>query len=197
MRKNDPCFCLVFGKANQSGLLFLIRQANLVRNNPISFSRNGHARICVCACAIVCSEMGNFVHCFLCSALPCYLPFCPYSSTASFLLHCFFFSSSNWLFHDTGDHLSVLSGILTLSFQTATLLSPSCLMQVSMAPVSAAPSSLSSRDTSNHDFPKAQYPEQNCSSPAEWGCRIVSSWGQGVYLYFSYILKLLCHLHNG
>lgn len=40
MRKNDPCFCLVFGKANQSGLLFLIRQANLLRNNPISFSRN-------------------------------------------------------------------------------------------------------------------------------------------------------------
>lgn len=86
MRKNDPCFCLVFGKANQSGLLFLIRQANLLRNNPISFSRKTCKDMYVCLC---CSEMGIFVHCFLCSALPHHLSFCLYSSSASFLLLCF------------------------------------------------------------------------------------------------------------
>lgn len=48
MRKNDPCFCLVFGEANQSGLLFLIRQANLVRNNPISFFRNVDVQGYIC-----------------------------------------------------------------------------------------------------------------------------------------------------
>lgn len=156
MRKNDPCFYLVFGKANQSGLLFLIRQTNLVRNNPISFSRNIDMQ------GYVCVSVQQIIQ-----ALPCQLPFCPYSFTASFCFAVFFPSSSNILFYDTSDHVPVLSDILTFSFLTATLLSPSCPMQVFMASVFAASSSLFPKDTSNHNFTKAQFPAQNCSSPAE------------------------------
>lgn len=137
-------FCLVFGKANQSGLLFLIRQANLVRNNPISFSRNVDMQGYVCvpvqqsAQRWVILNTVSYVELHLAISLSVLTP-----PLHHFCFTVFFFSSSNWLFHDTGDHLSVLSGILTFSFQTATLLSPSCLMQVSMAPVFAALSSFS------------------------------------------------------
>lgn len=64
--------------------------------------------------------------------LPCHLPFLSVLSPPlyHFCLAVFFPSFSHRLFHDTDDRLPVLSGILIFSFQTATLLSPSCLTQV-------------------------------------------------------------------
>lgn len=172
MRKNDPCFCLVFGKANQSGLLFLIRQANFVRNNPISFSRNADMQRYVCVPVQQSAQRWVFLY-TVSYVQPC-LAISLSVLTPPLHHFCFsvlFPSSSDRLFRDTGDTVVCQSclafSLQTFFLQTATLLSPSCLMQVSMAPVFAAPSSLSSKDTSNHNFPKAQYPAQNCSSPAE------------------------------